>query len=105
MQPVPALGSECVLAERFVRRGAPQLRAHVVVLGEQLLRVTRRALGGAAEQDGGAVAAPVGRSREAVDAARDAVADVGRHRRLHVVLVVEGEVVEDVVGIVAVHPP
>ena len=53
VQPVPALGGERLLAEALVAGGRPQLRGHVVVLEQLPLRLPRRQVGGAGEQDRG----------------------------------------------------
>src|SRR5207244_3180804 len=69
VQTVPAFGRLRVLPERLVRRHAPQLRRHVVVVGEELLRLPGGTLGTAAEQDG-RLARPALGSRSAAGCGR-----------------------------------
>ena len=100
MQSVPTLDLQRVLAQALVRRRRPELDADVEVLGQFVGGLPGRPLSRTGEQQRGIGAVPFGCGRPAVEAAHDRRTDRRRvtfgHRRHRVVLVVEGDVVEDV---------
>ena len=105
VEAVPALDGEGVLPQALVGRDRPQVDADAVGLGQLGRGGAGRALRRPGEQD----RRPVGvvalrRVGPAVEAGVDVVVgDAVGLRRHHVVLVVEGEVVEDVLAGSAVH--
>ena len=110
MQPVPPLDLERVLAKPLVRRRRPQLDTDVEVLCQLCGSLACGTLRRTGEQQRGPERLAFGRRRPPVQAAHDRCANLGgitlRHCRHRVVLVVEGDVVEDV-GVLAasaVHP-
>ena len=103
VQAVPALDLERIVPQELVRGHAPDVGAHVVGVGEKLLRAqglledrTR------AKERHLAPAAGVPRP-ESIKAAEDPLPDAIRHWRHRIVLVVQGDVVKDVL-VVDEHP-
>ncbi len=105
MEAVPPLHRQGVLPEQLVAGGAPHLGGRVVMLGQELLGLQRRQHGRAAGQDPGAVGELALRSRlVAVEPPEDPVLGPVGHGRHRHRLVVEGDVVEAVLGLLPVHP-
>src|SRR5438309_3385984 len=103
MQPVPPLDRERLVAKLLVARDAVHVRAHVVFLLQKLLRAQDlpHDRSGSEERD---PPPPTLRAwAKEIEAADDSFLDSLGHRGLRVVLVVEGQVVEDVLT-VAEHP-
>ena len=104
MQHVPALAGVAVAVELDVARDAPDVGADVVLALEHLLRLDDfgqdRA---AAEQLRARGAVGRGGGAEPVQPLQDAVADALGHRRHRVLLVHDGQVVEDAL-LIDVHP-
>src|SRR5438874_6793859 len=95
VQPIPALDGERLVTQLLVARDAVDIRAHVVLLLEKVLRaedLPHDRTG--SKQRHSSPAAFLARAEE-IDAADDPLLDAFGHRGLRVVLVVEGEVIED----------
>src|SRR5437867_2136346 len=103
MQPVPPLDGERLVAQLLVARDAVHVRADVVLLLQELLRAKDLPHDRPRSEQRDPPAATLLAGTEKVDAPDDALLDAFRHRGLWVVLVVEGEVIEDVLA-VAEHP-
>ncbi len=103
VEAVPALGRQRLFPQGLVRRRRPQLGAHVVVLGQLVAGLGGGQPGGAGEHDGGPHRWFCRSGGVAVEPPQDARLAALRHLGHGVVLVVEGEVVEDVF-VVGVHP-
>ncbi len=106
MQQVVAVGVDGVAAQLRVRRGGPHVRGDAPLVGEQLLGLQRPREAHPGAEDLGTRATGLRALLVAVEAAQEAfhvqVLGLGR---LHVRLVVDRHVVEDVLGVLAVHPP
>src|SRR5207237_6404668 len=90
MQPVPALDGEGLVAQLLVARDAVHVRAHLVLLLQHLLRAQDLAHDRARSEERYAPPPAFLARPEEIDAADDALLDALGHRRLRVVLVVEG---------------
>ncbi len=91
-------------AQLRVGRGRPHVGLHAPLVGEQLLGLERPRHGHTRGQDLRPGAARARRHRVPVQAAQQALhVQVGRLGRLLVGLVVDGQVVEHVLGLLAVH--
>src|SRR2546423_10015882 len=103
VQPIPALDGEGLVTQLLIARDAVDIRADVVFLLEKLLRAEDlpHDRTGSKQRDP-SPAAFLSRPEE-IDAADDPLLDTLGHRGLRVVLVVEGQVIEDVLT-VAQHP-
>src|SRR5690606_34308804 len=91
--------------EALVGRRRPEIGGHAVVLQEFVAGLPGGEVSRAREEDGGAVLPALGRFLEPVQTFEDALLHPFGAWGLAVVLVVEGQVVVDVLGLVAVHPP
>ena len=109
MEPVPPFDLEGVLAQALVRGRRPQLDTDVEVLRQFGRCLPRCAVSRPGEEQGGPTRRTIRRRRPPVEAAHDRGADLRRvtlgQRGHRVVLVVEGDVIENV-GVVtaaAIH--
>ena len=103
MQAVPTLGGQRIVTQRLVARGAPHLGPDVVVVEQHLLRFECSQHCGATREDASTMGPVPAYVLIAVEPREYSFFDSRRHRRLREALVVEGEVIDKVLGVGATH--
>ena len=103
VQAVEAFDLERLVAEKLVARHAPHVGGDLVPLLQKLLSAEDLPHDRARSEERDAAPKPFFALAEEVEAPNDPVLDALGHRRLGIVLVVEGEVVEDVLAALTEH--
>jgi hypothetical protein len=95
---VPPPGAECVVAEQLVVGGAPDVHRDLVPFRQDFLGSESFHDDGAAPEDVGPARLLFGTAPELVKSAQYSLLDALGHRRHRVVVVVKGQVIEDLLA-------
>src|SRR5438034_4599177 len=103
MEPIPAVDPERFVAKLLVTRSAPHVCGYLDPFGKQLLRLPDREHYASAPEKLDPMSPRDRRRPETIQALDDSIFRPFGHGRMHDVLVVEGDVIEDVF-LLLVHP-